>query len=63
VEIPGGHYALSASIDIKEIERLIAENIPVEQRVQIALAASEYMSLISNACVADSGCTSYFFKN
>jgi hypothetical protein len=63
VEIPGGHYALSTTIDVKEIERLIAENTPVEQRVQIALAASEDMSLISNACVADSGCTSYFFKN
>jgi len=63
VEIAGGHYALSTTIDIEEIERLITENTPVEKCVQIALAASKDMSLISNACVADSGCTSYFFKN
>jgi hypothetical protein len=63
VEIPGGHYALSATINVEEIERLILENSPVEQRVQSALAASEDASIISNACVADSGCTSYFFKN
>jgi len=35
----------------------------VEQRVQTALAASENTSIISNACIADSGCTSYFFKS
>lgn len=63
VEIPGGHYVLSTTIDIEEIERLISKNIPVEQHVQIALAASEDSSLISNACIADSRCTSYFFKN
>ena len=63
VEIPGGHYALSAAINVEEIKRLIEENLPVEQRVQTALAASENTSIISNACIADSGCTSYFFKS
>ena len=63
VEIPRGHYALSATINTKEIKRLIEENLPVEQQVQTVLAASENASIISNACIADSGCTSYFFKS
>jgi len=42
---------------------LIEENSPVEQQVQTALTASEDASIISNACIADSGCTSYFFKS
>jgi hypothetical protein len=34
----GGHYALSALFDIKEIEDIIAKNIPVESKVALAVA-------------------------
>jgi hypothetical protein len=61
IEIPGGHYTLSAFVDVNEIQKLINENLPVDRHVA-ALAALEDASIISNACVADSGCTSYFFK-
>jgi hypothetical protein len=59
----GSHYALSASFDIKNIEEIIAQNGPVHRK--IALAAAENPGTLSTgtACVADSGCTTYFFKS
>src|SRR5271155_55858 len=59
----GSHYALSASFDIKNIEEIIAQNGPVNRK--IALAAAENPGTLSTgtACVADSGCTTYFFKS
>lgn len=58
--VAGVHFALSASIDTSQIQQLITENTPIERKV--ALAAANHTTNISSACVADSGCTAYFFK-
>ena len=48
---------------MEEIEKIITINAPVIQK--IALAAVEDTGTLSTgtACVADSGCTTYFFKS
>jgi hypothetical protein len=60
----GGHYALSTtSFDIRNIENIIAENLPVERKVALAVAENPQVLSMGTACVADSGCTTYFFKS
>jgi hypothetical protein len=59
----GGHYALSASFNIEEIEHIIAKNIPVESKVAFAVAKNPRALNMGTACIADSGFTTYFFKS
>ena len=59
----GGHYALSASFNIRDIEHIIARNLSVERKVALAVAESPETLNTGTACVADSGCTTYFFKS
>ena len=60
----GGHYALSASFDMKHIENIIAQNVPVERKVSLAVAENPgALSMGTTVCVADLGCTTYFFKS
>jgi Reverse transcriptase (RNA-dependent DNA polymerase)/gag-polypeptide of LTR copia-type/GAG-pre-integrase domain len=59
----GSHYALSASFNIKDIEQVIAQNIPVERKIALAVAENPKTLDMGSACVADSGCTTYFFKS
>jgi hypothetical protein len=59
----GGHYTLSALFDIKEMEDIIAKNIPVVSKVALAVAENPGALNMGTACVADSGCTTYFFES
>jgi hypothetical protein len=59
----GGHYTLLASFDIKEIEDIIAKNIPVECKVALAITKNPGALNMGTACVADSGCTTYFLES
>ncbi|EDR06963.1 uncharacterized protein LACBIDRAFT_328359 [Laccaria bicolor S238N-H82] len=45
------------------IKRLVDENTAVERKIALAAAANPEAIGISSACVADSGCTTYFFKS
>jgi hypothetical protein len=59
----GGHYALSALLDIRDIEDFITQNIPVERKVALTVAENPGTLSMGTACVADSGCTTHFFKS
>ena len=48
----GGHYALSASFHIRDIERIIAENVPVERKIALAVAENPRNLSTGTACVA-----------
>ena len=59
----GNRFVLPGAINPDDIKRLIEEVIPIECKVALAAAANPETIGIGSACVADSGCTTYFFKS
>ena len=59
----GGHYALSSSFNIENIETIITQNLPIERKVALAVAENPGTLSTGTACIADSGCTTHFFKS
>ena len=58
----GIHFILPGVTITDKIEKLIEENTPVEHKIALAVTNAETIG-IGSACVADSGCTTYFFKS
>jgi hypothetical protein len=59
----GNRFVLPGAINPDDIERLIEDVIPIERKVALAAAANPETIGIGSACVADSGCATYFFKS
>ena len=57
---PGKHFALSASVDPDEINRLLEENLNSLQKV--VLATGKIPPHSASSSFADSGSTIHFFK-
>jgi hypothetical protein len=61
--VPTGIRFVLPGVTITDnIEKLIEENTPVEHKIALAATNAETIGL-GSACVADSGCTTYFFKS
>jgi hypothetical protein len=58
---PGSHYALSAYVDLSNIDTILDENVDSLRRV--ALAAGNVPTSMTSCSFADSGCTIHFFKH
>jgi hypothetical protein len=59
----GSHYALMGSVDVNDLEEIIARNAPIDRKVALAVAENPGTLSTGTACVADSGCTTHFFKS
>ena len=58
---PGMHYALSASINLSNIDTIIKEN--TDSLRKVALIAGNVLPATPSCSFADSGCTIHFFKH
>jgi hypothetical protein len=61
--VTGGHYALMGSSNVEFIEEIIARNAPIDRKITLAVAENPGTLSTGTACVADSGCTTHFFKS